>query len=423
VEVHVRQPRLTKLVAAASALACFACARGTRGDAARHASLDAAALREISNPAAPGSGEANLAVAPDGRVLLSWIEPAGAGHALRFAALGPEGRFGEARGVAEGTRWFANFADFPALAATPDGTFYAHWLERTGAKAYAYGVRVAVSKDDGASWGAPAVPHTDAPESEHGFVSMVPAPEGGLALVWLDGRASGEGGHGQTALFAARIAADGSLGPETLLDERVCDCCQTAAAVTSDGLRVAYRDRGADEVRDVSVVRYAAGRWSAPRSTSGDGWRIDGCPVNGPALAAAGGRVALAWHTAAGEAPHVKVAFSDDGGVSFGPPAVVDDGRPVGRVDVVLLDDGTAVVSWIEQVAAGAELRARPVRPRAARAPALRVADSSSARSSGFPRLERSGGRLVFAWRDAAEPPRIHTALLEVGRAPRGPGL
>jgi len=50
-------------------LACAACARGkveTR-----------LAVRQLEAPAAAGSGEPNLAVAPDGRVLLSWIEPAG----------------------------------------------------------------------------------------------------------------------------------------------------------------------------------------------------------------------------------------------------------------------------------------------------------------------------------------------------------
>ena len=45
-------------------------------------------VREMASPAGPGSGEPNLAVAADGRVLLSWIEPAGEGrHALRYASL------------------------------------------------------------------------------------------------------------------------------------------------------------------------------------------------------------------------------------------------------------------------------------------------------------------------------------------------
>lgn len=100
-------------VAVGAVLAPLACSRGRSG-AKPLPALDAAALREVGNPAAPGSGEANLAVTPDGRILLSWIEPDGDGHALRFAALGDEG-FGDARTIARGERWFVNFADFPGL--------------------------------------------------------------------------------------------------------------------------------------------------------------------------------------------------------------------------------------------------------------------------------------------------------------------
>jgi hypothetical protein len=93
------------------------------------------------------------------------------------------------------------------------------------------------------------------------------------------------------------------------------------------------------------------------RPLAHDGWEVNGCPVNGPAVAAAGPQVAAAWFTAANETSRVNVAFSADSGATFGPPIVVDDGRPLGRVDVVLLDQGRALVSWLEQSANGAELR------------------------------------------------------------------
>ena len=49
--------------------------------------LVVAVIDSIGSPAAPGSAEPNLAVAPDGRVYMSWIEPADSGHALCFAVL------------------------------------------------------------------------------------------------------------------------------------------------------------------------------------------------------------------------------------------------------------------------------------------------------------------------------------------------
>jgi hypothetical protein len=145
-----------------------------------------------------------------------------------------------------------------------------------------------------------------------------------------------------------------------------------------------------------------------------DGWQIDGCPVNGPAIAASGRDVAVAWFTAPGDKPRVTVAFSRDAGATFGAPIRVDDGRPLGRVDVVLLEGGVALVTWLEQVEASASLRARRVRADGIRGDAVAVAESSPARSSGFPRMVRSEGEVTIAWRDADEPPRVRSAVLTV---------
>ena len=208
------------------------------------------------------------------------------------------------------------------------------------------------------------------------------------------------------------LGRDGRLGAEAVLDGRVCDCCQTGAAPVEGGVLVVYRDRSETEVRDISFVRFADGRWSAPRTLAPDGWEIDGCPVNGPAIAARGRRVAVAWFTAPREGPAVRVAFSADAGATWSRPFPVDDGRPIGRVDVVLLPDGDAFVSWMEQTAEGVELRARRIGRRGERGPAITIANSSAARSSGFPRMEMGGDEIVFAWRDPAEPARVRTAVL-----------
>ncbi len=359
-------------------------------------------VTEIASPAAAGSAQASLAVGPDGRVFLSWIEPAGDGrHMLKFSVLG-DSSWSPPRTIASGTDWFVNWADFPALAILPDGSMAAHWLERSGPDTYAYGVRIVLSSDSGLSWSAPVTPHRDSTQTEHGFVSMFPAPDGRLGAVWLDGRemTGGEDGHGHGSMALRYTAVGPGVRPEdgVILDARVCECCQTSAALTADGPVVAFRDRGGDEVRDISVVRLADGAWTTPHTVAADGWKIEGCPVNGPAIAAAGRTVAVAWFTAAGDTPKVNLAFSSDAGGTFGPPVRVDDGSPSGRVDVVLLDDGSALVSWLERVAGAGELRARRVAPGGIRAPAMTIAPSGTARSSGFPRMVRSGKNIVFAW-------------------------
>ncbi len=394
-------------------LACAGCARDK---------LDTRlTLRPIDVPAAPGSGEPNLAVAPDGRVLLSWIESAGEeGHALRYAERAKGGPWSEPRTIAKGAGWFVNWADFPSMAALPDGTLFAHWLAKSGPATFAYDVRVSASRDGGETWSEPVMPHRDTTQTEHGFVSMAPWSTQAMGIVWLDGRktagtagpASHGGGVAEMSLLHSTLDAQGRLGAETILDGRVCDCCQTDTARADGATVVVYRDRSDKEVRDMSVVRFAGGRWSDPQVLARDGWKIDGCPVNGPAIAAAGPRVAVAWFTAASETSRVNVAFSADSAASFGVPVVVDDGRPLGRVDVVLLSDGASLVSWLEQAQQGTELRVRRFGPDGARGEAMTIADSSAARSSGFPRMVESGGEVVVAWRDAAEPPKLRTAVL-----------
>jgi hypothetical protein len=120
-------------------------------------------------------------------------------------------------------------------------------------------------------------------------------------------------------------------------------------------------------------------------------------------VAARGADVVVAWFTAARDEPRVYIAFSSDSGDTFSPPIRVDDGDPGGRVAVVLLDSGDAVVSWLERRQAGGEILMRRVSGAGLAGPISVVAASSTVRSSGFPRMVRSGERLVFAWTDATE--------------------
>jgi hypothetical protein len=377
-------------------------------------------VQPLESPAGPGSGEPSLTVDPDGRTLLTWIEPAGERHALRFASRSAGAPWSRPQAIAEGADWFVNWADFPSMASLQDGTLFAHWLAKSGTARFAYDVHVAISRDRGGTWSTSVVPHRDGTRSEHGFVSMERWSAEEMGIVWLDGRktaaAAPTGGdhhaQGEMSLLHTTVARDGSLGTETVLDGRVCDCCQTDSVRAAGATVVVYRDRSDDEVRDMSVVRHADGRWSEPRTLARDNWRINGCPVNGPAIAASGGTVAVAWFTAPEERAAVKVAFSNDSGATFGAPLVVDDGRPLGRVDVVVLDDGSALVSWLEQAEKSARLRVRRITASGRLDEPITVAESSGARSSGFPRMVRAGREVVVAWRDALDPPTVRTAAL-----------
>lgn len=369
----------------------------------------------IETPAAPGSVAPNLAAGADGRLYLSWVEPTAVGHALR-AAVWDDGRWSNPGTVATGDDWFVNWADVPSLAALADGTLAAHWLVKSAEATYAYDVHVARSRDGGASWDAPLVLHDDGTPTEHGFVSIVPLPEGAFRLVWLDGRLTGGAPAGPMTLRSAVLPAEGEPVEESVVDGRVCDCCSTDAVRTTDGsLLVAYRDRSEAEVRDIAIARSDGDGWSPPRTVHDDGWTIAGCPVNGPALAGHGDRVVLAWFTAPGNDNRVNAAFSDDGGRTWGPALRIDEGDPIGRVDAVLLDDGGALVSWVETDGGAARVLLRRVGPDGP-GETLTVARTGAGRSSGVPRLARVGEDVVVAWTDPGEPSRILTAFVRAGR-------
>lgn len=388
-----------------------------RARAGAPGAMPRAIARLVASPAAPGSAEPNLARGPDGRVWLTWIEPDPAPrrarggaprYRLRCAALSGDG-WSPASTIAEGDSLFVNWADLPSLAPLSDGRLVAHWLWRNGSDPYAYEVRLSESRDGGSSWSRPVRAHGDVSSAEHGFVSMVPG-EDGVHLVWLDGR-KGAGkpeGTAETELRSARLEAAGSVVGEQLLDPRTCDCCPTAAVAIPGGVLVAYRDRGASEIRDISLLRLAGGRWSEPYPLDADGWTIAGCPVNGPSLAASGKRVVAAWTTGASDSARVLAAFSDDGGTHFGAPVLVDGASPLGRVQVMMLRDLSALVLWLGSASSPSSTRhdglilARRVSAAGTVGPPVLLARTSSARASGLPRMARAGGAIVFAWTEAA---------------------
>lgn len=388
-----------------------ACSRDQRAATPSPAPSAPAAARPLDCPAPPGSQTPNLAATPDGGVLLSWVEarPDGS-RALAFSSRRERQPWSAPRLVATGRDWFTNWADFPSMAALSDGTLVAHWLQKAGGGSYDYDVRLSRSTDQGLTWSPPVRPHRATP-GEHGFVSLLPRPGARLDVVWLDGRAMKDG-LGQTALMRTTFDADFEPGAEKALDPRTCDCCQTAAVAVGESALVVYRDRTEGELRDISMVRLASDRADSPTDLSRDGWELNGCPVNGPAVSAEGRDVAVAWFTGAGGRSLVRLAFSSDGGARFGTALTVSDARPLGRVDVLALAGGQAFVSWLERVGEGAELRLQRLGAAGAAGPALTVATTSLARQSGFPRLERAGRELVLAWTEVGEPPRVRTATV-----------
>lgn len=379
-------------------------------------------LRAIDPPAAPGSIAPSLEATGDGAIA-TWVEREGERHRVRFARWARStGRWGAPTTVVESSAMFANWADFPSPFVSGDQSILVHWLGRSGEAPYAYDVKLSRSRDGGRTWSEAGVLHDDGTQTEHGFVSWVRDGERTRAF-WLDGRATAGAGEddpnrGPMQLRTA-IVGDTVTEPE-VVDLRVCDCCQTAAASTARGPVVVYRDRSEQEVRDISASRRSADGWTEPRAVHADGWEIRGCPVNGPAIVADGDRVVVAWYTL-GDGGGVRAAISTDAGSSFGEPLAIDGGDAVGRVDLALAPGGDAIVSWAARGSAEGEaaVRLRRVRSDGALAPAVTVAETSAGRDAGFPRMALSGDDLLIAWVEPGDPGRIRAATIDLADVPR----
>ncbi|KNG95677.1 hypothetical protein ATO11_01950 [Pseudaestuariivita atlantica] len=373
-------------------------------------------LRKVETPVQGQAQEPFLAASGD-MLAMSWLSLDRSGASVRFARMDRAG-WSQPVEVARGRDLFLNWADFPSVTFFGETGVALHWLRKSEPRGFAYDIEMSVSDDLGATWSDAFIPHTDRSASQHGFATMSGAPDGTLDLLWLDGRSYDKVGFRDTPdamqLRAVSVDGSGQLGEDRAVDLQTCSCCQTSSARLGDGsLVVAYRDRTDAEIRDISVVRLADGNWAEPVTVHRDGWEIAGCPVNGPAIVAGGSQVAVAWFTGADDVAKVNVAFSGDGGQSFAAPMRIDVSEPLGRVDALMLEDGSVLVSWLEWEGDDEVLRlCRVVADKGCVASQLLVRNGLSA-SLNFPRMARMGGDVFLAWTHPLDERRSTVVLVQ----------
>lgn len=412
----------------AAALACLAACTPHAPEDAReaktaHATAAAApVVRAWVLPAPVGSAQPDLVAAPDGRMLLSWVEASGAdGHRLQMATAAADGQAWDTPlTVAAGKQWFLNWADTPHVYALADGSLWAHWLRSTGPSRMDYGIDLVRSGDGGRSWSKPRLVHPAGTRGDHGFVTFWPQADDRLGIAWLDSRqksaAAGHDGdtaddgahHGGGAAMMLRAAIHGAQAEQQAewpLDVSTCDCCTTASAVTDRGAVVVYRGRGAGEIRDTRIVRFDGKAWTAPRDVHRDGWHMPGCPVNGPVVVARGNQVWVAWYTEADGVPELRAARSDDAGDHFAAPITLARGGPVlGRLALALGQE-RLLAAWLEESAEGTQ---RLLHGRydlhwnnAQQVEVAKIA--ARGRASGMPRLRWADDAAWLVWTDLAD--------------------
>lgn len=350
-----------------------------------------------------GSSGVQLSVSARG-VLASWLETDGEEPTLKFAER-TSTSWTQPVKVASGEDWFITEADTPSVLRLSNGTLVADWMQSSSDEFEASNLRLITSKDNGKTWSKTFLPHHDGTITQHAFATLFELANGNLGLVWLDGRLTvNDREHGPMTLRYGAYNAQWTQVSDRGIDTKVCDCCTVGVAMTADGPIAVYRNRTDDEVRDIYVTRYENGAWAAGKAVHDDGWLIHACPVNGPAIAARGRNVVVAWFVAKNDQGQAFAAFSNDAGRTWGQPIRLDEAASLGKVDVEMLDDGSAVATWIEFANQRSQLRLRRIEATGAKSAPITIAGApNTGRVGGVPRMARSGNELVFAWIDTPE--------------------
>ena len=386
-----------------------ACSRSERGNVANNAP-DAASpswTLTITEEAGPAGGNSSLPqlTSSDRGVIASWIERTGQSTStLKFSERTASGWSAPVT-IATGNNWFLSYADPPNVLRRGDGTLVANWLVSTNPRLEGSDLNLTYSTDNGKTWAKSFLPHHDGTQGQHAFPSFFELPNSGLGVVWVDARAQAANPEDLEASYSLRYAAFDSSWKRTAegeIDRKTCECCSTSAAVTSEGVIAAYRDRSDNEIRDIAVARFENGEWTPGAVLHPDNFETYSCPVNGPMISARDRRAVTAWFTVKNDMGQAWAAFSNDAGRTWGTPVRLDDAGSLGRVDVELLDDGSAVASWVEFAEKRGQFRVRRIEPSGMKSPAINVAGVEGSSSSGFPRMARRGRELVFAWTESS---------------------
>ena len=310
--------------------------------------------------------------------------------------------------ITKGTDWFVNWADFPSISLNQvSGSIFSFHLQKSSEETFSYDVNYHINSKE--TWNDMNKIHDDNTFSEHGFVSSIPYKDG-FMVSWLDGRNTygvGDHGHAKGAMTirSAILDSNGNIINQNVIDEMVCECCQTSMAISGGIPIVVYRNRSDSEIRDIYFSRYIDSNWSDPEPVHDDGWEINGCPVNGPNVDSYGDNVVVSWFSASNGRPKVNLKFSTDNGRTFGDKILIDEveNSPLGRVDIEFISETEAMISWLSTVDGKGKLLIRKIKTNGEIGPIKVVEEVSTERSTGFPQIEEFNDEVYISWTDNSD--------------------
>lgn len=302
-------------------------------------------------------------------------------------------------------------------------------------------IKLARSRDGGKTFSTPVTLSSAGAKGAREWAAVVFDRQAGIHAIWLDHRGtaaertngSGHAAHepgaepdggamaGKSALYYASVGARASNERE--LTKGVCYCCKTALAAGSNGyVYAAWRHVYPGNLRDIAFTSSRDGgrSFASPVRVSEDGWAINGCTDDGPAMAVdASGTVHLVWPTViGGTAPEGAIFYaSTRDGQRFTPRIRVPTlGGPKPSHPQIALDAaGRIFVTWDESVKGRRVAAVRELRLHRDRKPAFgEVVDLSPNGPATYPVLASTGKGIVAVWTAPGDPASVHVRVLDL---------
>lgn len=294
----------------------------------------------------------------------------------------------------------AQAEDRPSLAVDARGWIYVLYSSGTLEMPVTY---LSYSMDGGRHFSIPVrIGDPDHPTKHYQDVMAVD-PSGQIYLFWNDeqGKESSSVEKEGAALYYATLDRPGGspLAMQKLKDG-LCNCCRIAVDFDIDGLPVIFaRFVLEDHIRDHGMLKVSRrGLLGKPWRVTEDDWKIEACPMHGPALAIApDGRYHIAWFTQGGRRQGLSYAYSDDQGRRFSSPVSFGNNEHMAQhADVLALIDRVVLV-WKEFDGKKTRVMAMQSRDRGGTwSSAAMVADSAS--ESDYPFVITDGKGVFLSW-------------------------
>lgn len=256
--------------------------------------------------------------------LISWVEVDSvtrekAFYFARFEAR--KNQFGKATSIPIQQNASIHEEGMPKMAVKGDGSLFALYETSEEPKEnerWGLGdVRYLQSFDKGKTWTKPrsVAPKDYEADQSSSFSGLSRLRDGEIGIAWLSTSAD-PSDTGRPVKFAKTHGKEGLTDP-VLVDPHACECCRIAMDSYGDqGLIIAYRSLRGDNIRDIAVSQSIdnGSSFSDPYAFSGDHWEINGCPHNGPSIAAVNDHFYVTWFTGKEDKEGVHYAELDSEG-------------------------------------------------------------------------------------------------------------